>query len=571
MENSTPGTATIRPTLGDVVLALPAAKLGDTRRRDCLSAISRFCALAGRQPGTVLANPASIRSLINNINPVAHGISAKTWTNIHSNVFAAMRATGHASISNRGYPLAPVFQELYDQLHVDRLRHSLIGLFRYASARGIEPEEIDDATVEAFMIYHRETTSNRRPKELHRRLCKAWNEAAATVTGWPAVSLSLPSFGKAPHHLPWEQLPEGLRRDIDNYLNWIAGKDLFSDNQPPHVCRPQTVIGRRSLLRCAASAALLEGIKPEQLGLLRDITRPTVIKAIMTHYHTRSGRRVTQHMIDLAELLISVAKQWVRLGEDDVEPLRKMLRELVKRGPKQHGLTEKNRQMLRQFDDRQALARLLHLPETLLAKADRLTNPDSVRGAVAVQLALAVGILLFAPMRIGNLAGLRIDQHIARPNGKGGEVHLIIPGDQTKNEQPLHYPLPAVMTPLFDRYLSRARPILTSSEVPWLFPGEDDKHKATRTLSQQIGEVLEKHVGVIMTPHQFRHLAAKLLLDRHPGAYELARRLLGHKDVKTTTRFYAEFDMRRAAQYFDETILKLRRDNPIGLQSGAPR
>src|SRR5215471_11169437 len=43
-------------------------------------------------------------------------------------------------------------------------------------------------------------------------------------------------------------------------------------------------------------------------------------------------------------------------------------------------------------------------------------------------------------------------------------------------------------------------------------------------------------------PHQFRHLVAKLYLDRHPDAFETVRRLLGHKSIETTMRFYRELD-----------------------------
>jgi hypothetical protein len=34
------------------------------------------------------------------------------------------------------------------------------------------------------------------------------------------------------------------------------------------------------------------------------------------------------------------------------------------------------------------------------------------------------------------------------------------------------------------------------------------------------------------TPHQFRHLAAKIVLDANAGAYELVRQLLGHKNLQ---------------------------------------
>ena len=61
-----------------------------------------------------------------------------------------------------------------------------------------------------------------------------------------------------------------------------------------------------------------------------------------------------------------------------------------------------------------------------------------------------------------------------------------------------------------------------------------------------------------MTPHQFRHLAAKIELDGKPGAYELVRQLLGHKNLKTTVNNYCGLDTKRAGRAHAELIMKLR-------------
>lgn len=57
-----------------------------------------------------------------------------------------------------------------------------------------------------------------------------------------------------------------------------------------------------------------------------------------------------------------------------------------------------------------------------------------------------------------------------------------------------------------------------------------------------------------MTAHQFRHLAAALILDRHPGALHLVQRLLGHKSPKTTIRFYAGLNPRGASRFMAELV-----------------
>ncbi len=77
-------------------------------------------------------------------------------------------------------------------------------------------------------------------------------------------------------------------------------------------------------------------------------------------------------------------------------------------------------------------------------------------------------------------------------------------------------------------------------------------------MSQQITEVIARETGLVMTPHQFRHLAAMLYLEDHPGEYETVRRVLGHKSMKTTTDFYTGLETRSAVRHFDRTILRLR-------------
>jgi integrase len=59
---------------------------------------------------------------------------------------------------------------------------------------------------------------------------------------------------------------------------------------------------------------------------------------------------------------------------------------------------------------------------------------------------------------------------------------------------------------------------------------------------------LRRRAGIVLTPHQFRHLSAKVILDADPGGFETAKQVLGHKSIKTTVGAYAGIDSRRAAR-----------------------
>jgi site-specific recombinase XerC len=81
--------------------------------------------------------------------------------------------------------------------------------------------------------------------------------------------------------------------------------------------------------------------------------------------------------------------------------------------------------------------------------------------------------------------------------------------------------------------------------------------KGQETLSHQITEVLAKHVGVHMTPHQFRHFAAALYLEQHPGEFQTVTDLLGHAWSKTTL-IYAGSSSRRASRAYGSHVLEQR-------------
>ena len=59
--------------------------------------------------------------------------------------------------------------------------------------------------------------------------------------------------------------------------------------------------------------------------------------------------------------------------------------------------------------------------------------------------------------------------------------------------------------------------------------------------------------------HQFRHILAKLILDTKPGQLEEVKNLLRHRNLKTTTTFYAELDTLQSSRDHNELIDKLRK------------
>ena len=174
-------------------------------------------------------------------------------------------------------------------------------------------------------------------------------------------------------------------------------------------------------------------------------------------------------------------------------------------------------------------------------------------------------------MRLDNLVHLNIDRHIKRvKNGARSELYIVIPADEVKNREMLEYELPEPAVRLFDRYMNEYRPLLLRGpEEGWLFPGKVHGHKHQVTLREQLCRAVEKHTGLKVNPHLYRHVCAFFYLQEHPGDYETVRKLLGHRSVDTTMNFYAEFDGLAARRRYNQHILERKHDLQIEDRSNA--
>ncbi len=78
--------------------------------------------------------------------------------------------------------------------------------------------------------------------------------------------------------------------------------------------------------------------------------------------------------------------------------------------------------------------------------------------------------------------------------------------------------------------------------------------KTANMFSGQITDRIEGVTGLRLTVHQFRHAAAAIYLRHHPVAYEVVKRLLGHRNIQTTINFYCGLETVQANQEFGKII-----------------
>jgi integrase len=337
--------------------------------------------------------------------------------------------------------------------------------------------------------------------------------------------LTVPSFGKRSKRVAWSALAEEFRQDLEDYVRWCGGADMFAADARDRPMALRTVQLCRDQVRAAVTALVASGADPSQLTALADLVSPRNFKAILTHRYESHNGLANSFDTYLARALIRIAREWVKLGATELAELNRLAARLPKLTS---GLTKKNRAALRQFDDLAAFQRLHALPDELWkeVKHDRRHSRYTLANA---QAALAIGLLLYAPIRLQNLASLRFGVHLFVRQGPGAISTLEIPAPEVKNRRDLAFDLPPKLARMLLDYANSIAPRIIGRQPERLFVNIDGTAKHSQSVALLIRKTLRKRVGIELTPHQFRHLSARTVLDAEPGAYETVKQLLGHK------------------------------------------
>ena len=221
-------------------------------------------------------------------------------------------------------------------------------------------------------------------------------------------------------------------------------------------------------------------------------------------------------------------------------------------------LTPKNKALLAELENEGARARLLCLPEMLVREVTAELAKGRRLKFVQAQIATAVDILLVAPLRPENLCELNWGRNFKEPEGPRGKLVIYIPKDATKSKRrDLTFEVPPELAKTIRWYRREILPRLGADLGGDLFVSKGGGRKSQETLSQQITETILNKVGIHMTPHQFRHLAAVLYLEAHPQDFQTVSDLLGHSFAKTTL-VYAGSSSRRASRAYVTLVIEQR-------------
>lgn len=540
--------AQVRARLG----AVPG--LSGQARADLCSALNTVGRALTLPLDAIPSAPAILRARLDQVRPAALGIKPQSWANTRSRLLKALRLTGVPVMAGRNIGVyTPEWQQLKDRVPGKYARCKLSRLFSFCSARGIAPEDVTAATFEAYRTSVEHESLRARHTQAFRETVLAWNAARETIPGWPDVVVPVPDR-RDWYALPWSTFPPSLKADIDAMVLDATGADLVGMKARRRI-KPQSALRRVGHLQRLISGYVHRGGDPNELRSLADVVQLDVVREGLRFHLDRAGGKPTVGIDGIAIAACTVARQWVGIPQKELEALKRIRRSL---GRKPHEMAPATRALLRSFDDPQRLAALLNAPRKIFAGVsgrNQLTRSQ----AVTISVALAVQILLDAPIRVHNLASIDLDRHVLRiGSGRNARVHLHFAAEEVKNTCDLELPLSAETVALLDVYLDFVRQQLIRTPNSFLFPGDGARHKGEALLSNQIAGFVHEHVGVRMTAHKFRHLVGYLFLKRHPGGHEVVRQLLGHKSIETTIKFYAPMEQDEAFRLYDGFLDELR-------------
>jgi hypothetical protein len=81
-----------------------------------------------------------------------------------------------------------------------------------------------------------------------------------------------------------------FRDDLENYLRWCGGAEIFAADARTRPMAPRTVQLRREQVRAAVTSLAAAGVDIGRLTSLAELASPRNFKAILTHrYESKKG------------------------------------------------------------------------------------------------------------------------------------------------------------------------------------------------------------------------------------------------------------------------------------------
>jgi len=299
----------IEPSFADAIRAIEAATdLPPQKRAQWVSALRQIAKALDKPIETLPGRWTAMQLSLKRLHPAIVGANAKTLANQKSNVKAALRwFSKEYDVSPRGAPLTLAWAALRDGIDEYGRKARLSGFMRYCSGRGIAPEAVNETTLDDYFAYRKQTTSLATNSAARRSVARTWNAGAEYDSNWLRQKLVEPPL-QAVEGPAWEDFPEGLRRNMEEYLAGLQKIRKGSNGKRYRPCSPKTIRTRRAELVAFARKAVKVGIPIGKLISLAALVHPLVVEQVIDAYWRENGEEPKIYTIELASKMLALAR-----------------------------------------------------------------------------------------------------------------------------------------------------------------------------------------------------------------------------------------------------------------------
>jgi hypothetical protein len=416
--------AALEPSFADAIMTISAATdLSEETRRHWRSSLAGIARAFDQPLELIPARYSAIRARMAALHHVPLDWVPKTLANHKSNAKAALIwFAKEKDVLQHGVALSPAWDRLRLQLTDPSTRYRLMPLMRFCSGVHMEPDAVDEAVIDRYIDHRARTTTRASDAASRRILARLWNAGIGNIEGWPQQRLVEPPV-KAVEGPGWEDFPGGLRADIEGYLAGLNRIRRNKAGQRIRPCKPSTITTRRRELVAAVRMAVKLGIPLASLTSLGALVHPDVAEKVLDGYWRKDGEVPTTYTINLSCRFVALAHSVGGLDEAAVRQLGDLRFALEQH--REDGMTPKNLALIRCVLTVEVWSRVTKLPEQLLRQARLEQRHAPVRAAVLAQIAVAVAILTVAPVRLGNLASIRLGENLIKPGGPQSNLQQV--------------------------------------------------------------------------------------------------------------------------------------------------
>ena len=177
--------------------------------------------------------------------------------------------------------------------------------------------------------------------------------------------------------------------------------------------------------------------------------------------------------------------------------------------------------------------------------------------AIRYRDGLMIALLAYVPLRHKNFAAIEIDRDLIKEDDTW---FIVIPPEETKTKTHIEFRIPEDLHDQFSTYLKYVRSRMLrrpACKALWVSP------KGGPLSYSALGPVITRHtskrLGIRVTPHDARDAAATTWAIAAPDQIGVARDLLAHSDLRTTTKYYNRARGIEASRSHNQLIARLRR------------